>query len=742
MYDLRQNGGFLILKRQVFYMKKKLFWITIASLFSLCIIGLIVLMLYIGSTDKSFAGKRTGMVYVGDTPISDYIIVTHEPVSCSNAIRELNRLVYGKTENSLKVHLKGGDESKTIRLICESNYSGDRIIVSEGKIILYGTDSEDILKTVRIFANTYLGWCYAGEDREALLSTSSDVYMPEDVYFNEDPWIEEREPIICLWKTNVPRGQFYNTNASLTSEILTYSDDQLYEYVKMMKSFGYTGIQVTDMCSAWAQYSGYEFVHDRLRFMADAAHSLGMKFTLWVWGAEFTGYGWYDSSVVYTDNAYEYSYECPEAIETFNKYYDIYAELADCSDRVIMHFDDPSKIHKTEEIVFYANLFEEKVKAKNPNIDFGISDYTQKYDKYMIAEKLGSDVAVYSGAVTIAGSSAKGFREAVKETGLNYGIWSWNLCEMEIDQLAEMNVNANLIRSVYLTTQADGDYITVPEYWSEMDSYHIANIFSHYCAGRLLQEPALSADDILKEACVSLVGKENADLLYQVLLIVQDARTGESFETFKIGNEEYLLTSEEYPAEDIYRRCLMYLPDFEKLLKADIEGSTIPLPCSVSDVLAIVDTHLTQIKEFASFRVKLNEIEELYEQGADKETLREEIEKISDPIPAYDAIVGVWGQPEALAQYNLINSFCEKAGIEKPQNEKYIYSLKQYIYQEICCYQKNEKERLEYSSIIWSEMLLGEEDFRYVLDRLVDDGLIVYNENGTVSLTDWQNYSE
>ena len=722
-------------------MKKKFFWITTASIFSLCIIGLVVLMLYIGGVDKSSVGKETGMVYVGDTPISDYIIVTHEPVSCGDAIRELNRLVYGKTENSLKVHLKGGDNSKTIRLICESNYSGERIIVSDGKIILYGSDSEDILKTVRIFANTYLGWCYAGEEKEALLSTSTDVYISEDVYFNENPWIEEREPIICLWKTNVPRGQYYNTNASLTSEILTYSDDQLYEYVKMMKSFGYTGIQVTDMCSAWAQYSGYEFVHDRLRFMADAAHSLGMKFTLWVWGAEFTGYGWYDASVVYSDNAYEYSYECPEAVETFNKYYDIYAELADCSDRVIMHFDDPSNINKTEEIVYYANLFREKVKAINPDIDFGISDYTQKYDKHMIAKELGTDVTVYSGTVQSDGLTLRSFREDVKETGLKYGIWSWNLCEMEIDQLAEMNVNANLIKSVYLMTQVDGDSITVPEYWSEMDSYHIANIFSHYCAGRLLQDPNLSADDLLKEVCERLVGSKNADTLYQVLLIIQDARTGESFETFKIGNEEYLLTSEEYPAEDIYRRCLIYLPDFEKLLYADITGSTIPLSCSVADVLSIVDTHLNQIKEFAAFRVKLNEIEDMYEQGMDKETLSEEIAKISDPIPSYDAVVGVWGQPEALAQYNLINSFCEKAGIEKPQNEKYIYSLKQYIYQEICCYQKNTQERLEYSSVIWSDMLLGEENYRYVLDCLVDDGLIVNNENGTVSLTNWEYYN-
>ena len=69
-------------------------------------------------------------------------------------------------------------------------------------------------------------------------------------------------------------------------------------------------------------YGGYEFVQQRIRFMADAAHSLGMKFTLWVWGAEFTGYGWVDDTVEYFDySKYVYSYEDPKALATFEKYY-------------------------------------------------------------------------------------------------------------------------------------------------------------------------------------------------------------------------------------------------------------------------------------------------------------------------------------------------------------------------------------------------------------------------------------
>lgn len=132
---------------------------------------------------------------------------------------------------------------------------------------------------------------------------------------------------------------------ALNSEVLSFSDDQLYQYIKTMKYCGFTGIQVTDMCSAWAAYGGPEFVHERLRYMADVSHSLDMKFTLWVWAAEFTGYGWVDNMVSYYDkDLSEFAYENPQALATFDKYYSIYAELADCSDRVIAHFHDSGNL--------------------------------------------------------------------------------------------------------------------------------------------------------------------------------------------------------------------------------------------------------------------------------------------------------------------------------------------------------------------------------------------------------------
>lgn len=634
---------------------------------------------------------------------------------------------------------------RKITLSVDGEHVGEDIQIIGGDVYLYGTDKEDLQKTVCTFANMYLGYAFAGTDRECLLEKANDTTIPDNTFSVETPWVEERETIICLWKTNAARGQFFNNAASLKSEILTYTDEQLYQYVKMMKYFGFTGIQVTDMCSAWAQYSGYEFVHERLRFMADAAHSLDMKFTLWVWGAEFDGYGWYDDSIVYNDYAnYGYSFESPEAYATFNKYYDIYAELADCSDRVIMHFDDPSNIHDSVEIATYAKLFKDKVTAVNPDINFGVSDYTDKYDKKVFAEYLGDDITIYSGAKTYDALTWVNFRTVVRDLGTDYGVWSWNLGEMEIDQLAEMNVNAKLIKNVYEATASE-DYVIKPSYWSEMDSYHIANIFSLYCEGRLLQDISLDPDELLHEVARDLVGEQYADSLAEILNIIQDARTGDSWGEFKWNfSDDYLLRSDVYPAEDIYARCLDSEEKLSEMIRADLQRSVIPLPVSVSDVLEIVRTHIKQIEAFAKFRMDFDSIKADYYEGASKEETVTAIEAISAPVPNYNALIGAWGQPEALAQFVLIQEFANEIGLEIKDNPQYMNTLKQLIYSEIRTYQKLEDKQLVYdyeNASLWP-YIIGREATGRVIEELLEDGILIRADETRVYLTDYEDYLE
>lgn len=706
----------------------------------------IVLLLCVGFFFGMLFAKRSGedvprgsdTVFFGNISLSEYVIDNQSGSKGKRAIDELKEYAYIKTGEKLKSVRAGERENHRITIIVTNDAPVDKIRLSEGNVTLYGTDSSDCVKTVRAFANMYLGMMFAGEDRQKV--SAGDVHNPEDDLYVDNPWVEKREPIICLWKTNVPRGQFYNTNANLNSEILTYSDDMLYEYVKMMKSCGFNGIQVTDMCSAWAQYSGYEFVHERLRFMADAAHSLGMNFTLWVWGAEFDGYGWVDDSVVYSDSAnYKYSYECPSAYDTFNKYYDIYAELADCSDRVIMHFDDPCKLDHSEEVATYAKLFRDKCRAKNPDINFGVSDYTDKYDKTILADMLGQDFTIYAGAVT-GDKSWTDFRMIVNYLGMDLGIWSWNLCEMEIDQLAWMNVNSELIRKVYINTGIDGDETMKPSYWSEMDSYHVANLFSLFCAGHLLQRPEETPALYLREVSRRIVGPEYGDCLYELLSIIEDARTGKTWKEFRWGNSEYLLTSSKYPAKDILDRCEKYIPALERMIEGDLPTPTIPLPVSSRELLKIMKPHLLQIQKYAQFRLaydKLkNEISSLSEEEASRR-----VTEIYEPVPTYDVLLGVWGQPEALAQYRLLCELDDLVDYRLPENKLYRYYLKEYIYQEICAYQKKSKVRLEYrlNDSLWSA-LIGPDRLYGILTELESEGLITMVDDAYVYLNNWENF--
>ena len=688
--------------------------------------------------------KGSDKVFFGQVSLSDFTVVTHNVIRANSAVKELNEYAYGKTGEKLKVKIKGGKTPNTITLVVDKEAPSEKILIAGGNIVLYGTDSESLTNTVRAFANMYLGYEFAGESRQKI-SKGENLSNPGNVLWLENAWIKEREPIICLWKTNVARGQFFNTSANLDSEILTYSDAQLYEYVRLMKACGFTGIQVTDMCSAWAQYSGYEFVHDRLRFMADAAHSLGMKFTLWVWGAEFNGYGWIDDTVVYADYAnYDYSFECPEAYATFEKYYDIYAELADCSDRVIMHFDDPSNIHDSLEIATYAKLYKDKVRAINPDIDFGISDYTNKYDKAVMAELLGEDTTVYAGAVTST-KSWNSFRGDVKNAGLGLGVWSWNLGEMEIDQFAWLNVNPNLIKRVYLETSANGDEVMKPDYWSEMDSYHIGNVFSLYAAGHLLQNPMEEPDELLMETAAALVGDSNASDLYEILKTIEMARTGDKWETFKWtqDNEEYLLWSKEYPAKEILDRCNTYGPKLQEMAMNGEFAPTIPMPVSVNDLLKMIRPHLEQIKRFAEFRLKFDEIEDKAKAGTiSDEELKAALFEMSEPVPNFDTLIGVFGQPEAIAQYKLINDLCLEQGIDLIENPVYKYYLKQYLYEEICAFQKQTDSCLYYSAegSLYSAVY-GVDLIASALDELKDEGLLMDRGDGSLYLTNWEEFT-
>ena len=311
---------------------------------------------------------------------------------------------------------------------------------------------------------------------------------------------------------------------------------------------------------------------------------------------------------------------------------------------------------------------------------------------------------------------------------------------MEIDQLAEMNVNADLIKDVYIRT-AEEDIYKKPTYWSEMESYHVLNLFSHYVAGNLLSDPNLDPDYLLSEVSKAVVGEAYADEFHDVLSLIQDARTGSSWESFRWEYEDYYIKSNTYDFEGFLTRGKKAISDLDKMIDADLKCNTIPLPMSVSELLKMVKPHVQQIVDYSQFREDLEMVRAAGAGGADNEKLQADVNAMYKPISEYNVITGVWGIPEAKAQYELTEEFCKQYELEVPQDPTFTYFRKQRIYDELVTWQRRSSERQLFakSAFQWGVAYGYDETIR-LTEELVEEGLLTETEDGKVFVTDWERY--
>lgn len=724
-------------------MKKK--WYIVFILVSLLFIGV-----YIGIKGQIPSGEharrgsaternRKDAVYIGDVPIGEYVIVMGKG-SDRSVCEELQSYIYRTDGEELKIvsPRKAGQYTITLKVNGKQK-TKRKILIEDGQVSITADSSENLYCAVRLFVDTYLGWIKTGTSQEHISNTRSVIYIPRQVA-EVDPWIEEREPIVTLWNVNWSRGAYMDNAVSVKNNILYFTEDQLYEYVKMMKYCGFTGIQVTDMCAAWAGLGSYEAVHEKLRILADAAHSLDMKFTLWVWGSEFADCGWVDNTVIYSDGSGDYSYKSEEVVAVFEKYYDIYAELADCCDRVIGHYFDPGNLYTAEDIAFFSKMLRDKFMAVNPEIDFGISCWVDRYDKQTYVDVLGTDITLYERGYRASPEyEYSKFRGEIAAMGCRIGTWAWNTCEMEIDQMAQMNFNMDMIRSVYQTARAY-DSIAKPTYWSEMDSYHVLNVFSLYCAGQMLINPDIENETLFQQISVAAVGEEYAESFAEMLDIIQDARTGNCYDTYFWSNEGYILKSDAYPSRQLLERCDSAIPILQEMISSGIEGNTLPLPISLQDVLRLMLPHLQQIRSYARFRIELDDLKEAYARGADLGGVAARLSEISDPIDNYNCVIGAWGQVEARAQHELIMDFCRETGLEVPEDPTLHAERKLKIYMQLVSYQLGKQVPHVTGAPYYQLGLAYGEETTELIQELVDEGLLIMDSDGGVYLANWENY--
>ncbi len=567
-------------------------------------------------------------------------------------------------------------------------------------------------------------------------------------FTKDNPWIREREATICTWKTDYNRGYISNMSASLLTDFACMSDRQLADYAKMLKACGFTGAQVTDMVSAWRASGSWEFIHERYKIFANELHKLGMKFTLWVWAAKFTGHGWVDEDVVYENEDPKQSpYKDPRVQATFNKYYDIYADMAPYADRVIAHFYDPGEIGDIESILFFTQLLAKKFRDINPNIKIGIDTWGAPPEFPSLLVKAGMKDIMLMELPFLPTWREEGrraeFRRGVKELGVELGSWGWYTCDYEIDQVASMTVNNRVIAHVFGETRRQADHVMTPSYWSELDSYHLINFFSMYAAGHLMIDPDADPDELLRESALLMVGNDRPEelcRLISILELIRDSRSGNCWENYWSSEPAYNLVHLDYTP--ILPRAEKAITDLEYLIKQPEPDDGVAFPITRKSLYRLMMPHLCQIRQYAKFRIDLDAIKAMSEAGADKAVLQEKIDALDFEIPEYNCTIGLWGQNEARIAHHLITEFCGEKGLTAPRRSDTVkYIFKRRMMDLFRVRQRGEKTPvlLDYENYE-SGYALSLDFATLLMDELVEEGVLSRRDDGLMYLTDWQDY--
>lgn len=560
-------------------------------------------------------------------------------------------------------------------------------------------------------------------------------------YSTEHPWIAEREVIMDAWKPDYNRGYINNMNVNLAVDWYSMSEHMLRRYARMIKSFGYTGMQMTDNCSHWRWFNSWEPDHDRKITMARILREEGLKATLWVWAADFNGHGWNDPDVVYDAADGGSAYDDPAVFACFNKYYDVYAELAPYFDRLILHFFDPGHLKNYEDIFRFTRLLESKFRAVNPSIEICVDTWgcPNDFPTRLVEAGFTDYMLMELPFLPTWGQPGRraAFRQGVKDLGCRLGVWSWYTADIEIDQNARWVVNPKVIKYIYSRVREQGDHVMVPSYWSEMDSYHILNLFSLYCAGQMLIDPDRDTDELLFEIAHRIFGEKYGDKAFRVLQFVEDARSGDRWDTFWWDTPWD--PGVKHDPHALLPRAEQALTDI-RLIAAD-RGLTTdqPIPVTPAQLANLMAAHVDQLTRYLRFLLDMEGLNKMADEGASKEALYAELDRIWQPIPDFNAIIGVWGQPECRAQLAAVWRFCDRTGVTMPKRGLLFYTVRkryyEYLVSECRAYGVSEVDPHFYEGSAPFGFIENE-----IFDALENDGLIERLPDGRIRLADYEAY--
>ena len=558
------------------------------------------------------------------------------------------------------------------------------------------------------------------------------------------PWIPNREVSLCPWESNGVRGDYTNPYAALQPNIYRYSARQMDAYMKMLVQMGYKGVQFIDSCYSWHLYGSAEAFHDALIRMVRAAKAVGLKTTLWVWAAFFGGHAWCDPEAVYVPSGEHTAYTDPKVRACFEKYYDLYAELAPYTDMLIGHYFDPGMLKNNEDIIAYFKLLAGKFRAVNPDVRLCVDTWgcPEGYPEALAASDLGNCLILEEPSPSAwPGDSRMRFRQRLKDNGFQVGMWGWYTCEYETDQMAAMYVNGHVLKERYLAIRAEGDHVLKPVYWSEMDAGHLYNIFSLYVAGQLLIDPDGDPDALLWECVEKIWRGDVASGVYGALKAMEDIRSGDSWETYwwRCGKFRWGTGDD---ASDLARveEGLRWL---EKAAEdRDAASAELSLPFAPWVLAKLILPHMEQMRLLLEFKKGMRALEKRRAEGANRDELYRGLKALMRPIPDFNTWVGNFLQIEQREQYRLARAFCREADIPLPQSPERRQAIRTHALEKLAVHQRGREEPYLFDSEVISEWYIAypPEEALSLMEELERDGFIEYAGEGRYRLTHWRDY--
>lgn len=562
---------------------------------------------------------------------------------------------------------------------------------------------------------------------------------------SESPWIAQREWTICPWSPDRVRRSYINMAADKRNDIWLYSDQQISDYVEMYDWFGFSGSQLMETCANYAAMGSREAFQDKQMKFAKAVRENGQQVTYWVWAAQFNDYGWFDPSVTYTPEKGKTAFDDPKVRATFEKYYNGYAKMAPYVDMLIAHYYDPGKLADREDVFRYLKLLQDKFKVKNPNLKMGVDFWAagspDEYMNQLIDHGFGNSLLLeMSMPINYKPGTREKLHQDAKKYNLNIGMWGWYMTEYETDQMPSMHVNAKALKGFYQEIKNGAHKIQPISYWSEMEAYHLNNIFSMYASSQLLWNPDRDTDEILREISEGIWGPKNGQQVLQALKLIEDVRSGPTWNTFWWRSKEYRLGTNN-PADDL-KRAEEAITNFEALETDRSYVSKFPLPFPPETFIELTLPHLKQIKQFAQFRIDADAIHASAKKGVDATALSKMAVDAWQPILEYNTWIGAFGQPEATMQEKILTAMAKEFKFGLKQPAWVIYRDANRYLQRLQNLQSGSSKPYRFKS---NQGNIG--DFRFsnekaneCLQLLIREGAVVQTEAGMCQLANWEEY--